>query len=348
MVVKFYISMLSGNKEMKKRQMKAQLIMESKGVDFQTIDIADPGSQNERLFMQKNAPAKNGARNSVPPQFFNDEEYCGDYEGFDDANENDQLEEFLKLPRGSLPQVPVVNHNLSNFSSRDVSMEKEIVSSSQLNGSNRLNKVQANGSDLDEEEQTFDAYRSGGGGGDAPDSATNPLPSQDAEDVMEDEDNAPETAKHLTSQRAEDEMADQVQDEDGMEDDETEAPGPHEVEDKTSEDVAPDTTDPLQSQEDKADDEIPRSQQGDDFTMEEADEQQAFRQDGGGNGVAKPSDNEELGAGVEDGIVRGSAKQEQSTKPSGDEEEDEEDEEEEEEDEEEEEEPELPQEDGIG
>lgn len=63
--------------QMKKRQMKAQLIMESKGVEFKVIDIADPGCEADRLFMQKNAPAKNGARNSVPPQFFNDEEYCG-------------------------------------------------------------------------------------------------------------------------------------------------------------------------------------------------------------------------------------------------------------------------------
>lgn len=82
-----------------------------------------------------------------------------DYEGFDDANENDCLEEFLKLPRGSLPQVPVINHSLSNFSSRDVScrctsswdqpttngllfqvsLEKEVVVVA--NGSEELNKV---------------------------------------------------------------------------------------------------------------------------------------------------------------------------------------------------------------
>lgn len=43
-----------------------------------------------------------------------------DYDGFDEANETDCLEEFLKLPRGSLPQVPIIHHNLSNFSSREV------------------------------------------------------------------------------------------------------------------------------------------------------------------------------------------------------------------------------------
>ena len=63
--------------QMKKRQMKAQLIMESKGVEFKVIDICDPGMEDERRFMQKNASAKNNARNPVPPQFFNDEEYCG-------------------------------------------------------------------------------------------------------------------------------------------------------------------------------------------------------------------------------------------------------------------------------
>lgn len=63
--------------QMKKRQMKAQLIMESKGVDFRVIDICDPNCEDERRFMQKNAESKPGARNAIPPQFFNDEEYCG-------------------------------------------------------------------------------------------------------------------------------------------------------------------------------------------------------------------------------------------------------------------------------
>lgn len=46
---------------------------------------------------------------------------CQDYEGFDEAVENDRIEEFLKLPRGSLPQVPIINHSISTHSSRDVS-----------------------------------------------------------------------------------------------------------------------------------------------------------------------------------------------------------------------------------
>ena len=86
---------------MKKRQMKAQLLMESKGVKFEVIDIADPNSEAAKMFMQKNSTAKANARNPIPPQFFQEDEYCGDYDGFDEANENDCLEEFLKLPKGN-------------------------------------------------------------------------------------------------------------------------------------------------------------------------------------------------------------------------------------------------------
>ena len=123
---------------MKKRQLKAQLLLASKGVEFSVIDIADPGLEVERKYMQANAKVKDNARNPIPPQFFNEDIYCGvsccvqvdilflsnypvlwfqDYEGFDEANELDCLEEFLKLPAGTLPQVAVLNNEPS---SRDV------------------------------------------------------------------------------------------------------------------------------------------------------------------------------------------------------------------------------------
>jgi len=154
MIIKYYVSSTSGNKEMKRRQMKAQLLLESKGVHFQVIDISDPGSQEEKVYMQKNAVAKVGARNAIPPQFFNSVEgYCGDYEGFDEAIETDTVEEFLKLPKGSLPQVPIIFHSLSNTSSREVSLEpeKEVVSVDEppkLNGHNEVEEPAVE--DLDE------------------------------------------------------------------------------------------------------------------------------------------------------------------------------------------------------
>merc|ERR1711915_358496 len=52
------------------------------------------------------ANKKEGQRNPIPPQIFNGEDYRGDYEAFDISNEDDELEEFLGLPRKN----PKVEH----------------------------------------------------------------------------------------------------------------------------------------------------------------------------------------------------------------------------------------------
>jgi hypothetical protein len=44
-------------------------------------------------------------RHPLPPQVFYDQEYCGDFEQFELANEVDTLEDFLKLPPEERPQV---------------------------------------------------------------------------------------------------------------------------------------------------------------------------------------------------------------------------------------------------
>nr|CAG4641207.1 EOG090X0DPU [Eulimnadia texana] len=155
MVIKYYISSLSGNKEIKKRQMKAQLIMESKGVDFEIIDISDPGREAERKFMQTNAKAKDNARYPIAPQFFNEDDYCGDYDGFDEANETDTLEDFLKLPRGNFPVkygFPAEKMKLIFVS--QVSMEKEMFSSVPA----QLIKPKVNGIESENHKQDDDEH----------------------------------------------------------------------------------------------------------------------------------------------------------------------------------------------
>ena len=42
---------------------------------------------------------REGQRNVLPPQIFNGEIFKGDFTDFDIANEDDDLEEFLGLPR---------------------------------------------------------------------------------------------------------------------------------------------------------------------------------------------------------------------------------------------------------
>uniref|UniRef100_A0A2M4AS35 Sh3 domain-binding glutamic acid-rich n=1 Tax=Anopheles triannulatus TaxID=58253 RepID=A0A2M4AS35_9DIPT len=108
MVIKVYISGMSGNKEVKKRQQRVALILDSKHIEYTVVDITEPGQEEEKVFMQTNAH-KNGTTSEpapakpLPPQIFNDTVWCGDYEGFDAANEEDKLEEFLKLAAPAPP-----------------------------------------------------------------------------------------------------------------------------------------------------------------------------------------------------------------------------------------------------
>lgn len=103
MVIKVYISGMSGSKEVKKRQQRVSMILDSKHIPYTIVDITEPGQEAEKDFMQKNSE-HNGAtisdqnpRHPLPPQMFNDAEYCGDYDDFDMANEVDNLEVFLKM-----------------------------------------------------------------------------------------------------------------------------------------------------------------------------------------------------------------------------------------------------------
>eukprot|EP00092_Neocalanus_flemingeri_P050513 GFUD01058411.1.p1 GENE.GFUD01058411.1~~GFUD01058411.1.p1 ORF type:complete len:121 (-),score=58.30 GFUD01058411.1:99-461(-) len=62
--------------------------------------------EEQRDFMRAGAKKKEGQRFALPPQLFNGEKYCGDYDDFDVANEDDELEEFLGLPRKTPKAVP--------------------------------------------------------------------------------------------------------------------------------------------------------------------------------------------------------------------------------------------------
>ena len=85
--------------------------------------------EDHRDVMRASAKKKEGQRHALPPQIFNGEKYCGvrqslmsllvgltrepslqDYDDFDVANEDDELEEFLGIPRKT-PKVGVTTNN---------------------------------------------------------------------------------------------------------------------------------------------------------------------------------------------------------------------------------------------
>ncbi|XP_058053630.1 SH3 domain-binding glutamic acid-rich protein homolog isoform X3 [Anopheles bellator] len=133
MVVKVYISGMSGNKEVKKRQQRVTMIMDSKHIEYSIIDITEPGQEGEKDFMQTNAQHKGctisdpNPRHALPPQLFNDTEYCGDYDDFDLANEVDSLEVFLKLaaPAPAVAVVPVETEHKNGDAADDENKENK-------------------------------------------------------------------------------------------------------------------------------------------------------------------------------------------------------------------------------
>ena len=51
--------------------------------------------------MRSHGKKREGQRNVLPPQIFNGQQFRGDFVDFDIANEDDNLEEFLGIPRKS-------------------------------------------------------------------------------------------------------------------------------------------------------------------------------------------------------------------------------------------------------
>merc|ERR1712224_90940 len=82
-------------------------ILKSLGIAMKQVDISAPGMEEARDFMRANAKKLEGQRHALPPQIFNGEKYCGDYDDFDLANEDDVLEEFLQIPRKTPKAAPV-------------------------------------------------------------------------------------------------------------------------------------------------------------------------------------------------------------------------------------------------
>ena len=62
---------------MKKRQQRIQTVLDSCAIAYELIDITESGCEDERKFMQETAKAKDGDRNPLPPQIFNNKDYCG-------------------------------------------------------------------------------------------------------------------------------------------------------------------------------------------------------------------------------------------------------------------------------
>lgn len=91
-----YISTVASNLDIKKKQQKVEMILESKfkqggPVTLEYVDVAASEADKKKMRDLSGNPK------ALPPQFFNGDTYCGDYDAFDEAVESDALLQFLRL-----------------------------------------------------------------------------------------------------------------------------------------------------------------------------------------------------------------------------------------------------------
>jgi len=64
--------------QVKKKQQRVQMILDSKSISYEAIDITEPGREKDKEMMQLKAKTKEVlGKHPLPPQIFNDEDYCG-------------------------------------------------------------------------------------------------------------------------------------------------------------------------------------------------------------------------------------------------------------------------------
>ncbi|KAL4617211.1 SH3 domain-binding glutamic acid-rich-like protein 3 [Arapaima gigas] len=91
MGVKLYYTTVTASREVKSQQAEVMRILESKNIPFEMIDISVGNEVREEMRNKAGNPS------AVPPQIFNDDQYCGDYQSFSAAVEDDTVKEFLKM-----------------------------------------------------------------------------------------------------------------------------------------------------------------------------------------------------------------------------------------------------------
>ncbi|GAB1300468.1 SH3 domain-binding glutamic acid-rich protein [Apodemus speciosus] len=89
--------------EIRKKQQEVVGFLEANKIDFKELDIA--GDEDNRKWMRENVPGEKKPQNGIPlpPQIFNEEQYCGDFDSFFSAKEENIIYSFLGLapPPGS-------------------------------------------------------------------------------------------------------------------------------------------------------------------------------------------------------------------------------------------------------
>ncbi|KAK3534626.1 hypothetical protein QTP86_017007 [Hemibagrus guttatus] len=97
MVIKVFLASSSGSTAIKKKQQDVLGFLEALKIEYAQLDIAS--NEENRMWMRENVPGEKKPSSGIPlpPQIFNEDNYCGDYDTFFDAKEDNSVYEFLGL-----------------------------------------------------------------------------------------------------------------------------------------------------------------------------------------------------------------------------------------------------------
>uniref|UniRef100_A0A3Q4I7A5 SH3 domain-binding glutamic acid-rich-like protein n=1 Tax=Neolamprologus brichardi TaxID=32507 RepID=A0A3Q4I7A5_NEOBR len=103
MGVSVSVGVIKFNYCIKKQQQDVMGFLAANKIEFEECDIA--ANEANRKWMRENVPEESrpATGNPLPPQIFNETKYCGNYEAFFDAREENAVYAFLGLtaPPGS-------------------------------------------------------------------------------------------------------------------------------------------------------------------------------------------------------------------------------------------------------
>ncbi|XP_077367552.1 SH3 domain-binding glutamic acid-rich-like protein 2 isoform X3 [Festucalex cinctus] len=96
-IIKVYIASSSGSLAVKKQQQAVVGFLEANGIQFQQVDITMLEEQRQWMYRHIPCDKRPEKGNPLPPQIFNGDRYCGDYEDFFQSKENNTVFAFLGL-----------------------------------------------------------------------------------------------------------------------------------------------------------------------------------------------------------------------------------------------------------
>ncbi|KAI1294936.1 SH3 domain-binding glutamic acid-rich -like protein [Halotydeus destructor] len=124
MVIKVFIAGISSSKEVKKHQQRALFVLDSLRVEYQGIDICDAGHDEDKEMIKEVCKRRKDAP-PLTPQFFNDDEYCGDWDDFYIASDEDRVLHFLKLADDT-PDSVIMGGNQGETVTSEPSVEQHV------------------------------------------------------------------------------------------------------------------------------------------------------------------------------------------------------------------------------